>query len=223
MFENIDFGLGEIIYNDIAFDLNLKLEEVEYIDLEQDLLRICYPNNYEIYLGFFGREELDKGSFNLSIESMLDDSPNVFNKKFREPKEIEPILTEALKIIKNLKTKEEIKEPKINNMIEDIDFGIGKIRYNSITFDLNKKVKDIDVNLLFQSLLGIDYPNDADISLYWVANYGEDGLIKDGFFDLHILTSDDENPYLFKVEFKEPIEIKPNLKKAIEIANNYKK
>ncbi len=223
MLENIDFGLGEIIYNDIAFNLNLKLEEVDYIDLSEDLLRVCYPNNYEIYLGFFGRTELDKGFFNLSIESMIDDSPNIFNKKFKEPKEIEPILTEAIGIIKNLKTKEEIKESKINNMVEDIDFGIGKIRYNLITFDFNKKIKDIDFNCLFQFLLGIDYPNDINITLCWITNYGEDGLIKDGFFNLHISTLDDENPYLFKAEFKEPIEIKPNLKKAIEIANNYKK
>lgn len=221
MLENIDFGLGEIIYIDSY--MSEDLADIDFFDIGSDILTIRYPNNYEIDLGFYGGGSEGDGFFRLLIKSTIDDSPNVFNKTFKDPNLIEPILTEAIKIIKNLKTKEEIKEPKIDNMIEDIDFGIGKIRYNSITFDLNKKIKDIDVNLLFQGLLGIDYPNDADISLYWVANYGEDGLIKDGFFDLHILTSDDENPYLFKAEFKEPNEIKLNLKKAIEIANNYRK
>ncbi len=100
MFENINFYPGKIIYNDIDFKLNENLENIDLAYLDEDLLNVLYPNNYEIDLGWYGLK--DDGTFCIIVHYSLDNCEPIYKKKFREPKDIEKYVLEAVNLIKKI-------------------------------------------------------------------------------------------------------------------------
>lgn len=65
MLTNIDFGVGNIVYNEFHIEFDKKLDEQED-SLTEDLLQVEYPNNYLIDLGWYP-ECNSKGNFVLNV------------------------------------------------------------------------------------------------------------------------------------------------------------
>lgn len=101
MLNNIDFGVGSIVYNEFHIDFEKKLDEQED-SLTEDLLQVKYPNNYLIDLGWYP-ECNSKGNFVLNVIYNYDWEKPVLKKVVVCNKElICDALFEAIQLVERL-------------------------------------------------------------------------------------------------------------------------
>lgn len=101
MINNIDFGVGNIVYNEFHIDFNKKLDEQED-SLTEDLLQVEYPNNYLIDLGWYPECNAN-GNFVITVIYNFDWGKPILKKELDCNQDlIRNALLEAIQIVNSL-------------------------------------------------------------------------------------------------------------------------
>lgn len=99
--QNINFGQGKVVLNDLDLKENKSFEEQVW-SLKEDILQVEYGQDYVLDLGFYPEFDIEKGIFILVIIKSQYWNEPIFEKSTRSIKQLYTYLNEAINILKNI-------------------------------------------------------------------------------------------------------------------------